>query len=760
MPVVPSEIGPVFDLLLATRDGSTLPCRNKDGKIVNVSQIAYVTSIDRNAQGQHEETELQHKDQLIQLGSSSLIDREFDQWPQVTQGDWSGGTLQRIYSGTNADPSRYWDGDGVLWPTSDYLPQRGALFPPIQDADGAIMRNVFGPGQNTPAGTINAIGESFAFLYTTTTGTIETRLVIESQGTRTLFVNPADIATGSGTPSSPMSPADFFIANGLLWYVIQNSTGGISIRYVTIGTNALFDTIPSAGFDLNSGNNCAIGYVGNKVYLAVPYAAGTARRIRLYEIQNAVANVFTEINLDDTAGSTLGIAGILIVTGTVFQGDNLIYALQNGNGDGIIVQYNIASTTFTTVAVLPGESPLYIATVAGALFVISSNSGNMYLLQGGSLQHIGPVPTQIGPLVITGNTQGTAFFSPLSTSIPINYGPYAIFATAYYPRTGPAAVIAVFAYDVLRGRLFRMVSIPNVSSTLIFSGPRLGLLANTSRPVFGNSAFISPAWSVVTSTLGFQTTPRDVMNAQIADIGIRQSNSSTAQLGVSIISSVIDFTNAQPKLYRQILAKFEKLALDSRISVILEAWLDQDPASLRLTPDFSASVDGTGRQVVNGVVTQVSGPIVNLVLTMNQIATKLVYRITTTGGDVTDNSGLLVSASKLQSVIVRAATGWVQTLKLDLAPNSQINSKNGNVWDRQSSAGATVDAVVAYNFLRQLWRLQGGQCVATFPNGDSGPWLIQDIAFDSPKPFAASFRSDQQSQYQTICTLKCREDIA
>src|SRR5262245_23959709 len=138
MAPLPSEVGPVFDLLLQTRDGTTLPCRNKDGKPVNVSQVAYVTSIDRNAQGQHEETELQHKDQLIQFGSSNLIDREFDQWPQVSQGDWSGGMLQRVLTGASpvtsfgpqSDPTRYWDGLGILWPIFDYQPMQGVLANP------------------------------------------------------------------------------------------------------------------------------------------------------------------------------------------------------------------------------------------------------------------------------------------------------------------------------------------------------------------------------------------------------------------------------------------------------------------------------------------------------------------------------------------------------------------------------------------------------------------------------------------------------
>src|SRR6266699_5272931 len=153
MPAQPSEVGQIYDLLIQTRDGSTLACRNKDGQPVNISQLAYMTTVDRQ-QSQHEETELQHKDQLVQLASSNLIDREFDQWPQISQGDWSGGMLQRVLTGgtpvtsfgPQSDPSRYWDGSGLLWPVVDYLPQTAFLADPVQDQGGSAMQAKFNIG--------------------------------------------------------------------------------------------------------------------------------------------------------------------------------------------------------------------------------------------------------------------------------------------------------------------------------------------------------------------------------------------------------------------------------------------------------------------------------------------------------------------------------------------------------------------------------------------------------------------------------------
>lgn len=732
MPVTQAEVGPIYDLLLATRDGSVLPCRNKDGKVVNVSRVAYTTSVDRNAQGQHEETELQHKDQLIQLGSSNLIDREFNQWPQVTQGDWSGGMLQRVFSGPNSDPSRYWDGDGILWPVSDYSLQQGALYPPVQDQNGAGMFIVSGTG--TPAGGIESVGRAFAYMYVNSVGTPHTTLVIQQDLTRYSLTDPVDIATGIGTPGSPAPPHDFFFGNGVLWYMADNITGGLNIRFITIGspTITLFDTIAASS---GSGtNNCSVGAVGNKVYLAVPYFNNTTptQRIRLYEIQNGVSTSSIDLSLSDTT-TVLGSAGQATVTQTDFVGDSLIFAISQNIGlETFLISYSIPSQTFSVLAHFPHEPFLNFVPVAGSIFVYSS-SGSMYLVQGGSIQHIGQIPQQVGTQPLT----------QFSLSAPVSYGPYAIFAGNGGGGGGTVPQTFIYAYDVIRGRLFRLAS---YASRAAISGLRIGLLATPLRNL--DQIQTIPQWGVVVP--GLSASVLGNQNAQEAYVGVQKNDlgaTPVARGGLSTISSIIDFTSAQPKLYRQILATFSPLAADLRSVVTLDAWLDQDPGNLSTTPNFTTSLNGSASP---GATT--------LTLNINQIATKLVYRISATGGNFTSGS-LVASAPKIVSIIIRAATGWVQTLKLDLAPGAQVNSKNGSVWERQSSAGTTIDAVVAYSFLRQLWRLRGGQVVATLPNGDSGNWLIQDMAFDSPKPMAASFRADQSTQYQTLATVKLREDL-
>lgn len=747
MPAIPSEVGPVFDLLLQTRDGSTLPCKNKDGKIVNVSAVAYCTSIDRQGQGQHEETEIQHRDQLVQLSSSNLIDREFNQWPQVSQGDWSGGMLQRVLTGSTpitsfgpqSDPTRYWDGTGILWPATDYLPQSAVLPSPISDSGGVVMTGM--PGMGTTAGFINSIGESYAFVYMQSAAPNNIILVIQSSTTRNSLTNPA----GPWAAGSAVAPADFFIGHGVLWYWWTDLTPNLNINFVTVGGPTVTSFATIAGGIATSGGIYAgsVGIAGNRRYLAVPYVtSGGALNIRLYDISTGSNTSFTDIPVGDQS-VTLTSSAQFFVNQTCFLGDNLMISLRMGD-DCNIIQYNIPSNTSSVVAHFPSEPTVYMAPVAGALFMTAQTAlspPNMYLLQGGSLQHVGSVVVQTGIQIARAAT---------GVSKPQSFGPYAIFAVSYAIPGLTTTFVNVYAYDVLRGRIFRMANLSGLAQTMSqnISGTRLGSFYRVVRPLGATN--VAMQWGVLVPTLSATTFPQDTTNVQECFVNVSSSPSTSPPLqsGTDIVSSLIDFTSAQNKLYRQIVATFSPLPNDAAITVQVQAWLDQDPANLSVNPDFTTGAVAAGMN--GGAIGQTQ-----LKLLINKVATKIVYRITTTGP-----STALTPAVKLISVIVQAATGWVQTLKLDLAPNVQTNSKNGNVWDKQSTPGVpATDHVVAYNFLRQLWRLKGGEVALTLPNGDSGNWLIQDMAFDSPKPMAASFRADQQTTYQSIASIKIREDL-
>ncbi len=814
MPATPAEVGPVYDLLLQTRDGGTLPCRNKDGKVVNVSQIAYCTSIDRQAQGQHEETELQHKDRITQLGSPNLIDRELDQWPQVSQGDWSGGMLQPIFSGStpisggaSSDPSRFWDGQGVIWPVFDTVPQQPVLGDPDQAENGNAMVGAAGIGTVAGAYGWNNFLSSYAYVYEQTTGAKNDILVIQGQqGSRATAVNPAPLAAGQLANGTGVS-VDMLFASNVLFWTYQNNTSGTTISYFTgspTATQNTFATIPTSIFSplipqaQGYGKATAFGVVGNQAYFAVLYQNSnvpTQFFIRLYNITQGTATNFIDIPLEtgttaffDVSGST----GEATKPSSIgFHGSQLVIAWSTID-TGYLIAYDIPTTTFSTLARFPYAITVSFISVAGTLFVLASNAIeqtnstgflDMYLLQGGSLQHIGPISPLSGldrSALITGFLQPEAF------------GPYAVFAITYKASGTPSNFISTFAYDVVRGRFFKLNSGLGPYSSALQSatnGVRMGVAPAFPHlyqqdPIIAQWGIVLPVLTQASGGLGESNS----QNVQALMVGLARSPTTPViRQGVQIISSQIDFTSAQAKLYRQVLANFGTLA-NANISVTLDIWLDQDPRELAPLPDFTGTVNGLTSPGVR-----------QLKVIVNRIARKLVYRVTVgqpsahtvsspaptpilvTGGPITFTpnlaasppnlpivpfgpsgivSGDVTASPTLQEIVVMASVGWVQTLKLDLAPGVQTNGKNGSAWDKQSVPGQPpMDHVIAYNFLRQLWRQRGGEVSATFPNGDSGNWLIQDIAFDSPKPMAASMRADVQSTYQVLATMKLREDL-
>jgi hypothetical protein len=93
-----------------------------------------------------------------------------------------------------------------------------------------------------------------------------------------------------------------------------------------------------------------------------------------------------------------------------------------------------------------------------------------------------------------------------------------------------------------------------------------------------------------------------------------------------------------------------------------------------------------------------------------------------------------------------------------LARNAKTNTGAPEDYCYQRQGG-NIDESVAYNFLRQLWRQKGGECVLTLPNGDQYNALVQQESFNSPKPFGSSFVSDQGPRYENIVEIVAREDI-
>lgn len=750
-----SDIGPRYDLLIATRDGSTLPCLDRNRRAQSLNAVAYVCST--NPQTPTEEaTEIQRKDQLTQLSSAQVIDRDFDAWPQVEQGNWQDGQGQRVFSGQGEavgtisnKSTAYWDGLGVLWPITDYLPQGGYTTNPEQ-AEPAIMRAAGNgvTGGNFVPGSVTTSLQSFAYAYMRNSDGHNILAIRTPAALRK--IDPIPNST-NGTPYLPngsLTGIDYVFALGYLWLATTTGVGAVVVNAYADGAPppvAFTTTItPAAGTSSAAGVfnvRLAVARVASKSYLAVLYVSQSlVPTLQVYDLSSVTFGA---------SAAPVPLGGPNNLDGQVlqveFQGDNILYAVTSGQR-GHLVQFNIASQTHTTLAEFPNCTNVLFTPIAGGVFILAANDtalngiGNtvdMYLFQGGGLQHIGPVQVQTPTVAVSNAIAGE--------TEPVAFGPYAVFAIYYRPVSQATTSIQVFAYDVLRGRLFK---IQDIGGYNIFLGAQMGRRMSIAAPVQYPvpAGTFNAEWMVGVPTLSQSNSAQDVTNVQNMMVGVSTSQFGTAllQQGTQITSSLIDFTSGQNKLYRQVVASFTPLPADTGITVRLDAWLDQDPSNLTAIPDFTTGVVAAG---LNGGLAGQS----QLNLIINKVARKLVYRVTTTGP-----STITTPAVKLVSIAIQVATGWSWHLYLAMSGRARLNNDQDYCF---TSQGLGVDELSAYNFLRQLWRLRGGECVVSLPNGDKYNAIIQLISGKSPKPFGVSYLSDQPNTYQEVVELKFREDV-
>lgn len=969
----PAEIGPFYDFGIATRDGSKLDCKNKDGKIVSVSSIAFMASADKS-NPQRESTELQEKARLTQLSSSNLIDREFDQWPQVTQGDWSGGAGQRIF-GNGGVTDQYWDGEGLLWPLNDYVPQKAFAGPtlplPANFLNAPVVANSVtttmvtaatgfthtqaiasfkaAAGQKiTRVGAIGPLTTGTASLVTpayaqpTTPGSFlvacvgndSTPPTCTSPGWASVVIGgpnqgasiwikpvsglaeapPTFRSGGGGAPMKALLmeftgvaavPTDQFgslqnISNvntvtsaapdaafGDLVVLMNRSNSQVPVSACTwndVYNNnitpvraaddgaivtaehfmASYGFVPGNSFPFN---DVAGGFVNNGgqgyAYIAtttgpsqwtlffqagdlsfstqiVPVAANSFTPIHLtigggfiwvlwssyptaaffvidqYGIVNGALARIRRDNLGDTRdgpyvgiissayvagklytavatsgrdsatgltwknllyvldytapGAPLGIGAPLSLpsatvanltnvgtspfkfTDLVWSGTSLFVAVSDGFNASILSLVS-PFTAITETAVLPGLANAFSCAVGSILFIVGVsyssdtkvNRMDLFSLNGGTLTEFGPVST---PVALVD-----------SITSPVTFGGYAIWTVSYVVPGETTKTITVYAFDVVRGRLFRALTLTDLGWTGLdaFGHNEVAVYGTTTRSLIGFPGVTFQAQFGIALFTGLIS--NDGETAREFYWGVQPLTPAPPfqgllQTGVDITSGLVDFTASTNKLFRQLVTDFVDGQILNQITpgVLLSAWFDQDPARLSITPDFTITT-----------TIPTAPPLAKyLKLPTNQIARKLVYRVVTSGGFYNFILGVWQNAGKLVDVVVQASTGWVVDAVLDLSPNAKPNASNVQdyAYQHQSvTGGPSIDHVVAYNFLRQLWRLKGGEIILTLPNQDSYNALIQQMEFASPKPFAASFRSDIQGTYQALCTLKIREDI-
>jgi hypothetical protein len=719
----PQEVGELYDIGFETRDGSTIGVKNRNGETVQLSQVAFVCS---TKQEQEEATELQRKAQVVQLGPT-LMDREWEQWPGETQGAWSSGLGQRIqFGGQGSDPAAYWDGLGIIWPITDWLPQQPFIPPAYTDASQPT------PGQpgymGTVAGFLPGGGNGYAESFNTT-GHVQL-IYLNSAGR--LFIKQDPIAVNAAIQ-------DMEIAHGYIWLVGSDAGGQLSLFYVdAAGTSTKLATI-SAATAVAAPAAMSTGRVINRQYVATvhrftPKANYSEDQITVWDVTaiGAVPSAAAFTVLQVPTGWT--------VEDTEFSGDDLVVSMTDGL-DSVIAAWNIASQSWRTLTQISGATSVSMVPIVGGLFLLARNATsatqralNIYLLQATSLQDYGPLIPQIG---------ATPFPYVTAVSHPSAFGSYAVFAVAVQAVVGGTVTILVYAYDVLRGRIFKVTSLAGLAASYAQALDKVPIAA------FASMARTSPAayncqWGVA---LNINTATAASPNSQEFDIGIQTTPGSAGallQLPFDGTSGLVDFTSAVPKLFMEVVAKFPPLVANALSGVTLNVWLDQDPGSLNPAPDYTATINGG-----------TSSGAIELVVPINKMAVKLVYEIITAGGVY--SGATWINAPKIISVSVRSATGWAWHGFLAAVRSALCNNNDTEdyVFDRQGT-----DEVAAYNFMKLLWRLKGGRCKATLANGDKYDALIQMLRAKGPKPFGVSMIASRPGDaYENMIEIQIREDI-
>jgi hypothetical protein len=623
---------------------------------------------------------------------------------------------------------------------------------------GAAQFTSWGPNASTTGGYIDGLGMGYAATYLDNQGPPGHWHATFYSGDQAYDV---DLGANTGNQQGPLN---LHIAGGYLWVLFSNfpnaNTLTVHMCGCAYGSN-VFVKLRSDSLPVVAGTSGFLGliqasFVGGHLYVAVaqtdqdaPPGAPTANKNALFVLDYSAG----------TAGAPTGLGAAVFIfpfergfkiADITWQGSTLLVSASDGF-NSFIYQLSPPFSSITTLVALQGITNALMCTAGGTVMIIAWTPGptgvnrmELYTLLGSTLTQIPFTPV-------------VSFLDSVTSCV--GFAGYAIWAVGYVTPGGVAGqkTVTVYAYDVIRARLFRALTMTDITWTGSdqFGHDIIGIYGPVSRTQQAGVTFQSQLGLAIFS--GFLSNSAETAREfywGVRPITPTPTFTGLLQTGCDLFSGLIDFTAATNKLFRAKVAHFIGGLVSGQNSpyVQINAWFDQDPARLAAAPDFSAN---TGSPAVT------TGQL-DLTLFENKVARKTVYEIISAGGGYNTGLSRWLNAPRIVDVIIQAATGWVWDVKIDLSPNVTVNAANVQeyAYQHQSVPGSiSIDAVVAYNFLRQLWRLRGGQCVLTLPNKDSFRALIQSLDFESPKPFAASFRADVQSNYQTIATVKIREDV-
>lgn len=623
---------------------------------------------------------------------------------------------------------------------------------------GVALFSSWGPNASTVGGWIDGIGMGYAVTYLDNQGPPGHWHVVFFSGDQSFDV---DIGVNTGSQQGPLN---MDIAGGYLWVLFSSYPNVSALKVIMLGcaygSNTFIqlrsDALPTVAGTSGFSGLVEAGFVGGKLYVAVlqadadsPPGAPTVNRNALFVLDYS-AGTATAPSGASAAAFVFPFERGFHIADMDWQGNQLLVSISDGF-TAFIYQLSAPFSSISTQAVLDGITNALLCTVGATAVVIAWTPG----------------PTGVNRLELYTLVGGTLTNIPFSAVVPfiddvtscVAFGPYAMFAVSYATPGGVAGqkTVTVYAFDVLRSRLFRALTFSDVSWTGsdLFGHDVIAVFGTATRTLQVGVTFQAQLGLAIFS--GFLSNSAETAREfywGVQPLTPAPGFTGLLQTGVNIISGLFDFTAATNKRFRAKVAHYiNSLVQGSNVlGIQLNAWFNQDPNRLNAAPDFTINTGAPATLPSQNDVYLYEG----------QVARKTVYQVISSGGGYDPGSAQWLNAPKITDVIIMASSPMVWDFMVDISPKVGVNGQNQNDYaytGQTTTEAGSIDHVVAYNFLKQLWKQRAGVCQLYLPNGESLAAIMQEAALESPKPLGAGYRSDQQATWQVTGTLKIREDV-
>lgn len=222
-----------------------------------------------------ESTDLHAKDLLTQYSSPNLIDRDFVNYPRVTDGDFSGGALQTVF----IDPKKYFDSDLDIH-TPGYLILRPGYARATKSSITPVGQQVV-PFNGDYWFTFGDAAKNFYSAnggFTHVAGSQPVALDSDGQYLYVGYAGGLDRYPASGSDvGAAVQVATALNGTARQWWVVNLGTQGV-FAYYAIGNNTLYKIDLTVSFPVAAGSQAAVALGSNNIYITdiCAYQSGLA----------------------------------------------------------------------------------------------------------------------------------------------------------------------------------------------------------------------------------------------------------------------------------------------------------------------------------------------------------------------------------------------------------------------------------------------------------------------------------------------------